>query len=135
LIRQPKLLEDDRTLDVRAYCWIAQGDDRQTRYFAALHMSPHGTPRLREYVRSMAGDNWCIGQVGDRLDGKPTEHKEYEGAVDHAIRIVWAGMPAFPAQPGAPHIETEPVKAISSPQPDTTEPQPAVAHSDGEPST
>ena len=41
----------------------------------------------------MAGDNWCIGQVGDRLDGKPKERQEHEGLMDHAIRIIWPGMP------------------------------------------
>ena len=43
--------------------------------------------------KAMAGDNWCIGQVGDRLDGKPKERQEHEGVVDHAIRIIWPGMP------------------------------------------
>ena len=65
--------------------------------------------------KAMAGDNWCIGQVGDRLDGKPTERKEYEGAVDHAIRIVWPGMPTFSP---AKQIDAEPVAALPSPQPD-----------------
>jgi hypothetical protein len=37
-------------------------------------------------------------------------------------------MPAFPAQPAAaPQIEVEPVKAISSPQPDEQPLQPMVA--------
>jgi hypothetical protein len=68
--------------------------------------------------KAMAGDNWCIGQIGDRLDGKPTEHKEYEGAVDHAIRIVWAGMPPINAVPGAKRIDNKPQPALPSPQPE-----------------
>ena len=43
--------------------------------------------------KAIEGDNWCIGQVGDRLDGKPKERQEHEGVVDHAIRIIWEGMP------------------------------------------
>ena len=43
--------------------------------------------------KAVEGDNWCIGQVGDRLDGKPKERQEHEGVVDHAIRIIWPGMP------------------------------------------
>jgi hypothetical protein len=43
--------------------------------------------------KAIEGDNWCIGQVGDRLDGKPKERQEHEGVVDHAIRIIWPGMP------------------------------------------
>jgi hypothetical protein len=68
-------------------------------------------------AKAIEGDNWCIGQVGDRLDGKPTEHKEQGGHVDHAVRIVWAGMPAFPATPSTPQIENEPVAALPSPKP------------------
>ena len=43
--------------------------------------------------KAMAGDNSCIGQIGDRLDGKPKERQEHEGVVDHAIRIISPGMP------------------------------------------
>src|SRR6516225_7331871 len=44
-------------------------------------------------AKAIEGDNWCIGQVGDRLDGKPKERQENEGLMDHAIRIIWPGMP------------------------------------------
>ena len=63
-------------------------------------------------AKAIEGDNWCIGQIGDRLDGKPTEHKEQGGHVDHAVRIVWAGMPAFPATPSTP--PTAPMIVASS---------------------
>ena len=43
--------------------------------------------------KAIEGDNWCIGQVGDRLDGKPKERQEHVGLMDHAIRIIWPGMP------------------------------------------
>ena len=81
-------------------------------------------------AKAIEGDNWCIGQIGDRLDGKPTEHKEYEGAVDHAIRIVWAGMPAMPA---VKQIEASAAPALPAPQPDGRPPQLAVVdHKDGD---
>ena len=76
--------------------------------------------------KAMAGDNWCIGQIGDRLDGKPKERQEHEGVVDHAIRIVWAGMPAFPAAPSAPQIDGAAAPALPSPQPDEQQLQPVV---------
>ena len=41
----------------------------------------------------MEGDTACIIHIGDRLDGKPKERQEHEGVVDHAIRIIWEGMP------------------------------------------
>ena len=44
-------------------------------------------------AKAVEGDNWCIGQVGDRLDGKPKERQEHAGLMDHAIRIIWPGMP------------------------------------------
>ena len=44
-------------------------------------------------AKAIEGDNWCIGQVGDRLDGKPKERQEHAGLMDHAIRIIWPGMP------------------------------------------
>ena len=44
-------------------------------------------------AKAVAGDNWCIGYIGDRLDGKPKERKEHAGLMDHAIRIIWEGMP------------------------------------------
>jgi len=76
-------------------------------------------------AKAIAGDNWCMGYVTDRLDGKPTEHKEQSGTVDHAIRIVWAGMPAMnDAQlidraADAPQIENkEQVAALPAPQSD-----------------
>ena len=43
--------------------------------------------------KAIEGDNWCIGHVGDRLDGKPKERQEHAGLMDHAIRIIWEGMP------------------------------------------
>ena len=43
--------------------------------------------------KAMAGEDWAIGQVGDRLDGKPKERQEHAGLMDHAIRIIWEGMP------------------------------------------
>jgi hypothetical protein len=60
----------------------------------------------------MAGDNWCIGQVGDRLDGKPKERQEHEGAVDHAIRIIWPGMPPI----GNEGSDSRSIPALPSPQ-------------------
>jgi hypothetical protein len=69
-----------------------------------------------------------IGQVGDRLDGKPKERQEHEGVVDHAMRIVWAGMPPIAPQPSAPQIENEPVAALPSPSP---QPEVATAKDDG----
>jgi hypothetical protein len=33
-------------------------------------------------AKVIEGDNWCIGQVGDRLDGKPKQRQEHEGVVD-----------------------------------------------------
>ena len=44
-------------------------------------------------AKAVAGDNWCIGYIGDRLDGKPKEKQEHADLVDHAIRIIWEGMP------------------------------------------
>jgi hypothetical protein len=43
--------------------------------------------------KAMEGEDWAIGQVGDRLDGKPKERQEHAGLMDHAIRIIWPGMP------------------------------------------
>ena len=64
-------------------------------------INPEGLKALRQLAldreklveKAMKGDNWCIGQIGDRLDGKPKERQEHEGVVDHAIRIIWEGMP------------------------------------------
>jgi hypothetical protein len=85
-------------------------------------MTHYFVPGRRGVTRkAIRGDNWAIGYVTDRLDGKPTEHKELEGSVDHAICIVWAGMPPLPAQPGAPQIEHEPQPALPSPQPAVAE--------------
>ena len=44
-------------------------------------------------AKAIEGDNWCIGYIGDRLDGKPKERQEHKGLMDHAIRIIWEGMP------------------------------------------
>ena len=63
-------------------------------------INPEGLKALRQLAldreklveKAMKGDNWCIGQIGDRLDGKPKERQEHEGVVDHAIRIIWEGM-------------------------------------------
>ena len=41
--------------------------------------------------KAMAGEDWAIGQVGDRLDGKPKERVEQGGMVDHAIPHNLAG--------------------------------------------
>jgi hypothetical protein len=69
--------------------------------------------------KALEGDNWCIGQVGDRLDGKPKERQEHAGLMDHAIRIIWPGMPAINGEASAPQIEnTEPVAALPAPQPE-----------------
>jgi hypothetical protein len=38
--------------------------------------------------------------------------------LDHAIRIIWAGMPPIAPQPSAPQIENEPVAALPAPQPE-----------------
>ena len=57
--------------------------------------------------KAMAGDNWCIGQVGDRLDGKPKERQEHEGVVDHAIRIIWPGMPPIGNEGNDTRIQAE----------------------------
>jgi hypothetical protein len=63
-------------------------------------------------AKAIAGDNWCIDQVGDRLEGKPKERQEHAGLMDHAIRIIWPGMPAINGEASAPQIEnTEPVAA------------------------
>jgi len=64
-------------------------------------INPEGLKALRQLAldreklveKAMKGDNWCIGQIGDRLDGKPKERQEHEGVVDHAIRIIREGMP------------------------------------------
>ena len=64
-------------------------------------INPEGLTALRQLAldreklveKAMKGDNWCIGQIGDRLDGKPKERQEHEGVVDHAIRIIREGMP------------------------------------------
>ena len=48
------------------------------------------------------------------LDGKPTAHSE--GTMDHAIRIVWAGMPALEAEPVEQIENAEPVAALPAPQ-------------------
>ena len=70
-------------------------------------------------AKAIEGDNWCIGQVGDRLDGKPKERQEHAGLMDHAIRIIWPGMPAINGEASAPQIEnTEPVAALPAPQPE-----------------
>ena len=69
--------------------------------------------------KAMAGEDWAIGQVGDRLDGKPKERQEHAGLMDHAIRIIWPGMPAINGEASAPQIEnTEPVAALPAPQPE-----------------
>ena len=73
----------------------------------------------RLVAKAIEGDNWCIGQIGDRLDGKPKERVEQGGMVDHAIRIIWPGMPAINGEASAPQIEnTEPVAALPAPQPE-----------------
>ena len=70
-------------------------------------------------AKAVEGDNWCIGQIGDRLDGKPKERQEHAGLMDHAIRIIWPGMPAINGEASAPQIEnTEPVAALPAPQPE-----------------
>jgi hypothetical protein len=70
-------------------------------------------------AKAIAGDNWCIGYIGDRLDGKPKERQEHAGLMDHAIRIIWPGMPAINGEASAPQIEnTEPVAALPAPQPE-----------------
>ena len=67
--------------------------------------------------KAMAGDNWCIGQVGDRLDGKPKERQEHEGLMDHAIRIIWPGMPPIGNEGSDSRISAEgSVPALPPPQ-------------------
>ena len=67
--------------------------------------------------KAMAGDNWCIGQVGDRLDGKPKERQEHEGVVDHAIRIIWPGMPPIGNEGSDTRIQAAgSIPALPSPQ-------------------
>ena len=67
--------------------------------------------------KAMAGDNWCIGQVGDRLDGKPKERQEHEGVVDHAIRIIWPGMPPIGKGSDSQISAEGSVPALPSPDP------------------
>jgi hypothetical protein len=69
--------------------------------------------------KAMKGDNWCIGHVSERLDGRPTAHSE--GTMDHAIRIVWAGMPALDAEQVEQIENAEPVAALPAPQPEVEE--------------
>src|SRR6516165_5514337 len=70
-------------------------------------------------AKAVEGDNWCIGQIGDRLDGKPKERQEHAGLMDHAIRIIWPGMPAINGEASAPRIEdTEPVATLPAPEPE-----------------
>jgi hypothetical protein len=47
----------------------------------------------RLVAKAIEGDNWCIGQVGDRLDGKPKERQEHAGHFQDAVHIIWDGMP------------------------------------------
>jgi hypothetical protein len=34
--------------------------------------------------KAIEGDNWCIGQIGDRLDGKPKKKQEHVGLMEHS---------------------------------------------------
>ena len=44
---------------------------------------------------------------------------KHDGLMDHAIRIIWPGMPAINGEASAPQIEnTEPVAALPAPQPE-----------------
>ena len=55
--------------------------------------------------KAMEGEDWAIGQVGDRLDGKPKERQEHAGLMDHAIRIIWPGMPPIGNEGGDTRIQ------------------------------
>ena len=92
---------------------------------AALEVDPVTKKRKLRLIaeklvkKATAGEDWAIGQIGDRLDGKPKERVEQGGMVDHAIRIIWPGMPAINGEASAPQIEnTEPVAALPAPQPE-----------------
>jgi hypothetical protein len=68
-------------------------------------------------AKAIEGDNWCIGQVGDRLDGKPKEKQEHADLVDHAIRIIWPGMPAISDERSDIRIQAEgSIPALPPPQ-------------------
>ena len=58
-------------------------------------------------AKAIEGDNWCIGQIGDRLDGKPKERQEHAGLMDHAIRIIWPGMPPIGNEGNDTRIQAE----------------------------
>ena len=67
--------------------------------------------------KAMEGDNWAIGQVGDRLDGKPKERQEHAGLMDHAIRIIWPGMPPIGNEGSDSRISAEgSIPALPPPQ-------------------
>ena len=69
-------------------------------------------------AKAVEGDNWCIGQIGDRLDGKPKERQEHAGLMDHAIRIIWPGMPAISDEGSSTRIQAAgSVPALPSPDP------------------
>src|SRR6516162_2625060 len=61
--------------------------------------------------------------VTRRKAAAPYRHSQlssvkHDGVVDHAIRIVWAGMPAISGGGArAPQIESKPVAALPGPQP------------------
>jgi len=68
-------------------------------------------------AKAIEGDNWCIGQIGDRLDGKPKEKQEHVGLMDHAIRIIWEGMPPISDERSDPRIQSaRSVPALPSPE-------------------
>jgi hypothetical protein len=66
---------------------------------AALEVDPVTKKRKLRLIaeklvkKATAGEDWAIGQIGDRLDGKPKERVEQGGMVDHAIRIISERMP------------------------------------------
>src|SRR6516165_1112335 len=80
---------------------VCHEDRRSTRRCVTVREMKEGPSRsaIRSHrklllvEKAIEGDNWCIGQIGDRLDGKPKERQEHQGVVDHAIRIIWEGMP------------------------------------------
>jgi hypothetical protein len=85
---------------------------------AALRVDPATKKRKLQLIaeklveKAVGGDNWAIGQVGDRLDGKPKERQEHEGVVDHAIRIIWPGMPPI----GNERSDIRSIPALPPPQ-------------------
>jgi hypothetical protein len=84
--------------------------------------------------KAIEGDNWCIGQVGDRLDGKPKERQEHAGLMDHAIRIIWPGMPPLGNEGSDTRIQAAgSVPAL--PSPETTAPETTVVDHCGAPSS